>query len=323
MNKTSIEWALNPDGSPGYTHNPMSGCRYHTPDGLCLGGMFPCYAHKLANGRLKGLILGKTMTRVKAGFHRGNFLPPGSPQYALTDPFYPRFWSYRLNELAKRNDRLHYDGPKVKYPITPRGIFLGDMADLFGVGVPHEWSEMVLDEIWGNKGYDRFYILTKQAQRLAEFPPFPDNCWVGVTATDQTMVLEATNYLYEHRIAKTQFLSIEPLLSWDTSHFIHPLAAHISKRDIDWLIIGACTGTYSEITQLCALKNMAYTDKQQYGQLWTLQPKIEWVREIIKAADAAGIRVFLKDNLRPLFAREIEGTYQTGYPGGQYRQEVP
>jgi hypothetical protein len=29
-------------------------------------------------------------------------------------------------------------------------------------------------------------------------------------------------------------------------------------------------------------------------------PKIEWVQEIVEAADKAGIPVFLKDNLRPL-----------------------
>ncbi len=32
----------------------------------------------------------------------------------------------------------------------------------------------------------------------------------------------------------------------------------------------------------------------------TLQPKIEWVREIVEAADKAGVKVFLKDNLMPL-----------------------
>ena len=36
----------------------------------------------------------------------------------------------------------------------------------------------------------------------------------------------------------------------------------------------------------------------------TVMPKIEWVREIVEAADKAGIPVFLKDNLKPLLPKE-------------------
>ncbi|GAI24026.1 unnamed protein product, partial [marine sediment metagenome] len=44
MNKQgehSIEWT-------NYTLNQFTGCLNHT-DGLCKGGGFPCYAHKIAN----------------------------------------------------------------------------------------------------------------------------------------------------------------------------------------------------------------------------------------------------------------------------------
>lgn len=44
MNRTTIEWVRNPDGSPGFTLNPVTGC---------LRGCAYCYARKLANGRLK------------------------------------------------------------------------------------------------------------------------------------------------------------------------------------------------------------------------------------------------------------------------------
>ena len=60
MNKTSIDWVKNPDGSQGYTLNPITGCGNHTPEGLCLGGMFPCYAYRLANTRLKERYLANT-----------------------------------------------------------------------------------------------------------------------------------------------------------------------------------------------------------------------------------------------------------------------
>lgn len=59
----------------------------------------------------------------------------------------------------------------------------------------------------------------------------------------------------------------------------------LQEAGISWLIIGAQTKPYKP-------------------------PKIEWVQEIVRAADKAGIPVFLKDNLSPLM-------------GGNLRQEMP
>jgi len=39
----------------------------------------------------------------------------------------------------------------------------------------------------------------------------------------------------------------------------------------------------------------------------TVYPKIEWVQEIVEAADKVGIPVFLKDNLKPLLATTVNG----------------
>ena len=286
MQKTSIEWVKNPDGSQGYTSNPISGCENHTPEGLCLGGLFPCYAYKLANGRLR-----------KRYLANGNFARPNIDRYKnpLIDPFYPRFWEERLIEGIYELGR------------KPKGIFVCDMGELFGDWIPDDWIKKILAACKVNPEH-RFYLLTKQPQNLIKFSPFPENAWVGVTCTNQTMVLEATNHLYNHRIAKTQFLSVEPLLSWDTSHFSRPLTDSISKLDIDWLIIGACTGTKKEMEELCK----RYPDltlmslcidvdrRNRYIKKWTAQPNIEWVREIVEAADKAGVKVFLKDNLKPL-----------------------
>jgi len=97
-------------------------------------------------------------------------------------------------------------------------------------------------------------------------------------ATNERMVLNAVNY-FSKRIAKVQFLSIEPLLSWDTSKFVYPFSDSISKKDIDWVIIGQQTPVSKKTS-----------------------PKVEWIKEIVSAADQAGIPVFLKDNLNPLFS---------------------
>ena len=175
------------------------------------------------------------------------------------DPFYPRFWQGRMAcQFSTR---------------TPQGIFVCDMSDLFGIGIPENWTWQVIQLI---KAYPqhRFYLLTKQPQNLTKFSPFPDNCFVGVTATNDEAYMAALKGLEEVQ-AKVKFLSFEPLLEEvinNSKH--HGFCNLLSYYHINWVIIGAQTKPYKA-------------------------PKIEWVREIVEAADKVGIPVFIKDNLAP------------------------
>jgi len=243
MNKTKIEWVKNPDGSQGYTWNPITGC---------LNGCEYCYARKLAN------------TRLKERYLANDNLAPTLPNFRLEmhtasewlDPFYPRFWEDRVTQMA-----LYTGLGKL------RGIFVCDMSDLFGIGIPEEWTRKVLDAIKLNCRH-RFYLLTKQPQNLIKFSPFPDNCWVGVSITNEHQAVEAVTPLIKVE-AKTKFISFEPLLGrirWQDLSFVN------------WVIIGAQTKPYKP-------------------------PKIEWVIEIIEACAKAGIPVFMKDNLKPIAGR--------------------
>lgn len=209
INATKIEWCLNPDGTPGYTWNPITGCL--GPDGQ--GPCAYCYARRLANVRLKERYLANE-----------DFAPVGLCfQYfpslekaeiaADDDPFYPRIWPDRLDDLVPRG---RYD---VAYPTRNayfadrekrKGIFVCDMGELFGPWLPREWTEQVLSIIRGYPQH-RFYLLTKQPQELAKWSPFPDNCWVGVSVTNQSQYDEAIKHL-EGIQAAVKFLSIEPLL---------------------------------------------------------------------------------------------------------------
>lgn len=292
MQKTSIEWVKNPDGSQGYTHNLMSGCKNHTPEGLCLDGLFPCYAFRLANGRLKPLYLGSDDKNIIAP--RINFSD-------WDDPFYPRFWEGRLLQPAK--------GFAAYLKTKPKGVFVCDMGDLFGLGIPEEWTWRVLEQC-KIFSHHRFYLLTKQAQRLPEFSPFPENCWVGVTATNADMFVEAYNRLICID-AKVKYISLEPFLSWCDLYeeYACRLSFLLRREDyphngIDWLIIGACTGTLPEMVRLCDRYPPETLAIMRYGSKFTAQPRIEWVREIVEAADKARIKVFLKDNLKPLLEND-------------------
>jgi len=258
MNKTSIEWVKNPGGSQGYTWNPITGCLNHV-NGLCKGGGFPCYAYKLANGRLKQRYLANH--NVAAPLLSGRHI-----DMALADPFYPRFWEERLcDPTSCLKDELNY------YWQKPKGIFVCDMGELFGDWIPQKWQEDIFGVIRACRQLNhRFYLLTKQPQNLIKWSPFPENCWVGVTATNENMAFRGLSQFLQIA-APVKYLSLEPLLGC-----MPQLTSYcLIQAGVSWLIIGAQTKPYKP-------------------------PEIAWVREIVEAADKAGIPAFLKDNLRPL-----------------------
>ncbi len=282
MNKTKIEWVKNPDGTPGYTWNPITGCLNHT-DGMCKGGNFPCYAYRLATTRLRERYLANDII--------GETDPRTSRlRESFANPFHPRFWPEKLLELRTRK-------PRQQTFTKSKGIFPCDMSDLFGIGVPEEWTRQVMDTIKSCPQH-RFYLLTKQPQNLPQWSPFPANCWVGVTATSKSLLKEATIYLAQDVEAKVKYISVEPLLDWPDDGT--KLQSYWLEGRINWLIIGAQTKPYKP-------------------------PKIEWVREIVEAADKAGIPVFLKDNLKPMFAPLPWKDYLWAWTivGRQFRQEMP
>lgn len=262
MNRTKIEWSRSPDGSQGYTLNSKTGCLNHTPEGLCLGGLFPCYAYRLAHGRLETRYLGNLKAQLLEGGDSN-------------DPFYPRFWSERLEEPYR-----------IKKPI---GFFLDDMSDWMGDYWPKEWTEAELQMMRDNPQH-RIYTLTKQPQNLIKWSPFPENCWVGVTATNANATIEALSCL--RRIeAKIKFISFEPLLT--------QCLVDDPWLCIDWVIIGAQTNPYKP-------------------------PKLEGVLEIVNAADGAGVKVFLKNNLVPMIAGSLNPDKLKLYPDNMHlRQEMP
>ena len=281
LNRTQIEWVKNPDGTQGFTWNPITGCLNHI-NGMCKGGNFPCYAYKIANGRVKNLYLANKLVAPASAYE---FINVADPSSGVADPFYPRFWPERMREMTTAiglNRSV--------------GIFCCDMSDLFGIGIPDKWIEEIMWVIRGTPRH-RFYLLTKQPQNLAKWSPFPDNCYVGVTATNHEYFAKAV-VEFSTIEAKVKFISVEPFLDWRPAP-IDFLASKLKENGINWLIIGAQT------------KPNVY-------------PKIEHVREIVEAADKAGISVFLKENLRPLIhstpLRQLAGMYVKGF---KLRQEMP
>jgi len=220
----------------------------------------------------------------------------GHPDGRYDNPFFPRLWPDRLDKgldtLLKWKD--------------PAGIFVCDMADLFGIGVPEEWTRQVL-EIIASVSWHRFYLLTKQPQNIAKFNPLPDNCWMGVSVTNYDQMLKANDNLLWIN-ANVKYISFEPLLDPICSKkdiAMDMVNLMVTETPISWIIIGAQTKPF-------------------------IPPKKEWVKEIVEAADRAEVPVFLKNNLYPVFKHP---DYQKGFnvprwacarPGiNTLRQELP
>lgn len=259
MQHTTINWVVNPDGTtPGYSWSPVTGCLNHH-EGLCLGGNFPCYAYRLANTRLREVYL------------RGE-LPSGllADDGYWRDPFYPRFWPDRFAELRGYAFTVPLEEAEKYFPRQPgKGIFVSDMGDMFGRGVPERWTSCVLTAIRNSNPRNRYYLLTKQPQNLSKFSPFPDNCWVGVSATDTRMALTACVAL-KNIEATVKYLSIEPML-----HPINLPAKFLTDCGISWVILGAQTKP-------------------------SLLPEVRWVEEVEHSVQCAGVKLYEKDSLKPL-----------------------
>ncbi len=302
LNRTLIEWCRNPDGSAGWSWNPVTGCLNHI-EGFCNGGGFKCYAYRLAHGRLKQRYLANNNIAIEGIklYQREGEVSQNTVIRAHDDPFYPRFRPERLAQIERppAPSNMHIqnapmDGMHVISNLhakrKSRGIFTCDMSDLFGIGIPEVWIRQILDAIRINS-VDRFYLLTKQPQNLPQWE-FPDNCWVGVSATNQKMLFNGLSQFLQVE-ASVKYISFEPLQS-----AMPELTAYcLIQAGIKWVIIGSQTKPYKP-------------------------PKIEWVQEIVRAADKAGVKVFLKYNLVGHIPIE-EPFYTHNQDGWAIRQEMP
>ncbi len=227
-----------------YAWNFASGCGNNI-DGKCKAGGFRCWAYSISQ-------------RFEDHYPNG-FKPTIYPE-ALCSPVHlkkpSRILCAFMGDLF--GDCPEFDPDKKIHAVMPSGKVSISMS-LKG------WIFTTIKQC----PQHTFVFLTKQPQNLIKFSPFPDNCWVGVTATDLDMAYWATYHLKQIE-ASVKYISFEPLLSWKPTN-----GKFFEDTDVDWLIIGAQTRP-------------------------AVFPRIECVKEIVQSADKAGIPVFLKDNLKPL-----------------------
>lgn len=179
---------------------------------------------------------------------------------------------------------------------TPIGakVFVCSMGELFGPWVPEEWTRRVLEKIQELPDV-QFQFLTKFPENLARWNPWPENAWVGASVVEDAALSPTLEGLSAVE-ARVRFISFEPLHGpIDTSEAVFVIAdtnspdiqelTWFGALDLDWLILGSETGNRRDRPLLDDVH--------------------KWAGEIIKAADLAGVPVFLKDNLHwPVQRRE-------------------
>ena len=161
----------------------------------------------------------------------------------------------------------------------PSIISVGWMGDIIGYCKSVSEQSLIYQTILQNPQH-KFLFLTKNPENLKSWSPFPDNAWVGVSATDSHNYVDAISGL-AHIEAKIKYISFEPLLASCDQPTASYLDASLGREGISWVIIG----------------------QQTPARAGTI-PKIEWVKEIVEACDKAGIPVFLKNNLKPLITSQ-------------------
>lgn len=201
MNKTRISWVRNPEGTQGYTWNPITGCLHNCDY---------CYARKMSH-RFEGFPI-KTKFIENASVEQ--VIDGKTEEFILEENpgFTPTFWPSRLE-----------DPFKLKGPAT---FFVCSMADVFGEWVPGKWIEQIF-KVVHDLPLHTFLFLTKNGSRMCSDGDVLDttNAWYGQTCTGiaDRPIVDIPNFRH--------FLSFEPLLNNWIPDFNCIL--------VNWIIIGS------------------------------------------------------------------------------------
>lgn len=190
-------------------------------------------------------------------------ISPGC-KHCYAEVMHHRLYAMGSNKYRQPFNKVvvHRDALDAHFGKSGTMVFVNSMSDLFHPDVPREFVCRVIDMINKNPQHT-FQVLTKRADRMAEFFGgwrIPENLWLGVSVEDKKYGLPRIEYL--RRIpAIVNFLSIEPLLED---------LGEINLSEIDWVIVGGESGPNARPMQA------------------------EWVRNIKRQCDAAGVAFFFK-----------------------------
>lgn len=148
-------------------------------------------------------------------------------------------------------------------PREPARIFVNSMSDI------EWWEPLWLDRVLCRiraRPDHTFMFLTKNPKVYSR-AHWPDNCWLGVTATTPEEVRQAQIHA-DSGHGWTQFLSIEPIYERIDPSIIDP-------DIIDWVILGTETGNRVGRIVPPAEWIAAFLDKRMYVPLF-MKDNLPW-----------------------------------------------
>jgi protein gp37 len=223
--------------------------------------------------------------------------PVGEKCWAKSiDKRFGRSFEPQLN-LKVLNERLVMREPK-RIGVCFTGDLFGDWVNPeMQVRAPfHHWAVLPLREmvfsIIRNRQKSQFFFLTKSPNNYKKWGKFFENSYLGSSVCNTKMLARTFNG-FADADAKNFWISFEPLMERIPMNQF-PLKG--KDFNISWVVIGGWS----------------------QGKI---QPKIEWVKEIVDACDNAKIPVFLKNNLTDLL---VENNADWAFDcTRKLRQEMP
>lgn len=168
-----------------------------------------------------------------------NKISPGC-FHCYAEKFADRFRGVRGHAYEQGFD-LRLVPEKLAEPLrwsSPTTVFVNSMSDLFHVGVPDEYVEMVC-RVMQTANWHTYQVLTKRSQRMSEllasklsFAAGLNHIWWGVSVEDRKYGLPRIDFLRQAPAAM-RFLSIEPLLED---------LGELDLTGIHWVIVGGESG---------------------------------------------------------------------------------
>lgn len=157
-----------------------------------------------------------------------------------------------------------------KFPKKPKRIFVNSMSDICYWKI--EWIGKTLDKIIEYPQHT-FLFLTKNPKFYEQYE-FPDNCWLGITITNQFQINYFADSLFglDYPDKNKIFISMEPIQE-EIELYVNP----------DWLIIGMETGNRKD----------------------KIIPEKSWIANLLLQADKYSIPVFMKDNLKSIWQTDL------------------
>jgi len=254
MGKTSIEWTQNPDGTPGRTWNPVTGCTKVSP------GCDHCYAEGIAR-RFAG---SKAFPRgFDVTLHPERLDAPlrwRKPSVVFVNSMSDLFHADVPDEFIARVWAVMAATPQHTYQVLTKRH--GRMRSLlasteFDLAVATAWEQ--LGSVAGS-------LLADHS------PPYPlPNVWLGVSAEDQQRADLRIPALLQTPAA-VRFVSAEPLLGpIDLDQYLHhQWGERWPREELHWVIVGGESGPGARL----------------------MDPA--WGRSLVEQCQAADVAVFVK-----------------------------